>query len=209
MMNTKTHWDSIYSTKQATEVSWYQAHPQLSLNLIRRAANNDPAAAIIDVGGGASTLVDHLLDEQFNNVTVLDISANALLAAQARLGERSSQVTWMETDATTADLPVNHFDIWHDRAVFHFLTDARDRRRYVQTVTRAIKLGGTVIVSTFAADGPTRCSGLEVARYSPAQLHSEFGDRFRLLQHYQETHHTPFGTEQKFTCCLFQRELSS
>lgn len=209
MMNPKTHWESIYSTKQATEVSWYQVHPQLSLNLIRRAANNDPAAAIIDIGGGASTLVDHLLDEQFNNVTVLDISANALLAAQARLGERSSQVTWMETDATTADLPVNYFDIWHDRAVFHFLTDAQDRRRYVQTVTRAIKLGGTVIVSTFAADGPTRCSGLEVARYSPEELHGEFGDGFRLLQHYQETHHTPFGTEQKFTCCLCQRELSS
>lgn len=209
MTNTKTHWEGIYSAKKATEVSWYQVHPKLSLDLIRQAANRNVSAAIIDIGGGASTLVDHLLDDGFTDVTVLDISANALLAAQARVGKRASKVTWIEADATLADLPVGHFDIWHDRAVFHFLTDAEDRRRYVQMVSRAVKLGGTVIVSTFAADGPTRCSGLEVARYSSEQLHGEFGDRFRLLEHYQETHHTPFGTEQKFIYCLCRRELSS
>jgi 2-polyprenyl-3-methyl-5-hydroxy-6-metoxy-1,4-benzoquinol methylase len=208
-MNAKTHWESIYSAKQATEVSWYQAHPQLSLDLIRHAASNNPAAAIIDVGGGASTLVDHLLDDGFTDVTVLDISARALLAAQIRLGERASRVTWIEADVTTADLPVHHFAVWHDRAVFHFLIDPRDRRRYVRTVSHAVKPDGTVIVATFADDGPTRCSGLKVARYSPAELHGEFGDEFHLLEHYRETHHTPFRTEQKFIYCLCRREPSS
>jgi SAM-dependent methyltransferase len=208
-MNAKTHWEGIYSTRQATEVSWYQAHPQLSLDLIRNAAKSKPLTAIIDVGGGASTLVDHLLDDAFSDIVVLDISANALLAARARLGERASQVTWIEADATTADLPMHHFDIWHDRAVFHFLTDAEDRRHYVHQVAHAVKPGGTVIVATFADDGPTRCSGLEVARYSPAELHGEFGNQFNLLEHYRETHHTPFGTEQQFIYCLCRLEPSS
>lgn len=204
-MNAKAHWEGIYSAKPATEVSWYQLHPQLSLELIRRAAGGDLAAAIIDVGGGASTLVDHLLDEGFINLTVLDLSSRALKKTQTRLGERAGRVAWIEADATTANLPAHHFDIWHDRAVFHFLTVAHDRQRYVDTVSRAVEPGGTVIVATFADDGPERCSGLQVARYRPTELHGEFGSEFHLLEHYRETHHTPFGTEQKFVYCLCKR----
>ncbi len=196
-MQSKIHWEAIYQTKAPAQVSWYQAHPQLSLDLIRRTGVAHDAP-IIDVGGGASTLVDHLLAEGYANLTVLDISHAALERARERLGHHASTVTWLEQDVTRAELPEDQYAVWHDRAVFHFLTDASARARYVQTVRSAVKPGGHVIVATFGLDGPLRCSGLDVVRYSAESLHDEFGQEFQLLESARETHQTPFGTEQKF-----------
>jgi 2-polyprenyl-3-methyl-5-hydroxy-6-metoxy-1,4-benzoquinol methylase len=204
-MSAKTHWESIYSSKKSTEVSWYQTNPHQSLEFIRRAAQGNLSSAIIDVGGGASTLVDYLLDDGFTDITVMDISASALSSAQARLGERANHITWLDADVTKVDLPLHQYDIWHDRAVFHFLTKAEDRQRYLKAVMRAVKPEGMVIIATFADDGPTKCSGLDVMRYSPPQLHAEFGDGFKLLESVRETHHTPFGTNQQFVYCLCQK----
>jgi SAM-dependent methyltransferase len=199
-MQAKEHWESVYTTKPEDGVSWYQEHAELSLKLIRGtgAALN---ASIIDVGGGASTLVDDLLRDGYSAITVLDISWAALETARARLGVRANAVVWLEGDITKATLPVHAYDIWHDRAVFHFLTEADDRRAYVQTVLRAVKPGGHVIVATFAEDGPLQCSGLPVKRYSAAELHQEFGEPFLLLRNEREEHHTPAGTVQKFVYC--------
>ncbi|HEX6386452.1 MAG TPA: class I SAM-dependent methyltransferase, partial [Anaerolineae bacterium] len=158
-----------------TKVSWYQEHPQLSLHFIQR-TGVDLARRIIDVGGGASTLVDELLAHGFRRVTVLDISPAALRVAQQRLGKRAAAVTWREADVTRTTLPARTYDVWHDRAVFHFLTDAEDRRRYVEAVQHAVRPGGHVIVATSSLDGPTHCSGLEVVRYDSQGLHQEFGD---------------------------------
>lgn len=199
-MDFKTHWTQIYETKPADQVSWYQDHPELSLALIQRTGAAH-SAALIDVGGGASKLVDVLLDEGYHNPTVLDISAPALKIAQARLGERANRVTWLEADITRAELPQQTYDVWHDRAVFHFLQAAEDRAKYVANVVRSVKPGGYVIISTFAPDGPTHCSGLEVVRYSADALHAEFGAGFELVDSTRETHHTPFATQQQFTYC--------
>lgn len=203
-MQSKIHWEAIYQTKAPTQVSWYQAHPQLSLDFICR-TGVALDAPIIDVGGGASTLVDHLLAEGYANLTVLDISHAALERARERLGDLASKVTWLEQDVTRAELPENQYAVWHDRAVFHFLTDASARARYVQTVRSAVKPGGHVIVATFALDGSPRCSGLDVVRYSAESLHDEFGQEFQLLESAQETHQTPFGTEQKFVYCYCRK----
>jgi 2-polyprenyl-3-methyl-5-hydroxy-6-metoxy-1,4-benzoquinol methylase len=199
-MEAKTHWEQIYHTKAATQVSWYQLHPLLSLQYIQNTGISK-TGDILDVGGGASTLVDHLLDDGFQRVTVLDISATALEVAQRRLGPRAGSVTWLEADITKATLPHHQYDIWHDRAVFHFLTQAEDRQHYLNAVREAVKPGGYVIVATFADDGPERCSGLEVVRYSPESLHNEFGAGFELLDSAHEQHQTPFETEQKFIYC--------
>jgi 2-polyprenyl-3-methyl-5-hydroxy-6-metoxy-1,4-benzoquinol methylase len=203
-MENKTHWENIYHTKESAQVSWYQLHPQLSLQYIRN-TGADKAANIIDVGGGASTLVDHLLDDGFGQITVLDISKEALEVAIQRLAQRAKLVTWLEADITRADLPQHAYDIWHDRAVFHFLTDPQDRAAYVKTVEHAVKPGGHVIVATFASDGPEKCSGLDVARYDPQSLHDEFGSGFELLDSTHENHQTPFGTEQKFIYCYCRK----
>ncbi|MDL1894678.1 class I SAM-dependent methyltransferase [Anaerolineae bacterium CFX7] len=203
-MQAKRHWEEIYQTKAPTQVSWYQAHPRLSLDLIRRTGVAHDAP-IIDIGGGASTLVDHLLAEGYANLTVLDISHAALERARERLGQHASTVTWLEQDVTRAELPENQYAVWHDRAVFHFLIDALARTRYVQTVRSAVKPGGHVIVATFGLDGPLRCSGLDVVRYSTASLHDEFGEGFQLLESAHETHQTPFGTEQKFMYCYYRK----
>jgi 2-polyprenyl-3-methyl-5-hydroxy-6-metoxy-1,4-benzoquinol methylase len=206
-MEPKAHWEKVYSTKASTEVSWFQEHAALSLKLIRDAAV--PAtASIIDVGGGASTLVDDLLASGFDRLTVLDLSAAALATAQARLGARASNAQWLEANVLEADLPSHGFDVWHDRAVFHFLTTEDDRQAYVRKVLHAVKPGGLVIVATFAEDGPTRCSGLPVMRYSAGELHAEFGEPFQLLGHERESHHTPAGGEQKFVYC-FCRKVDS
>jgi SAM-dependent methyltransferase len=173
----------------------------MSLDLIRR-VTPDIDASIIDVGGGASTLVDGLLDAGYRRVTVLDWAASALEAAQQRLGERASLVTWIESDVLTAPLPPHAYDVWHDRAVFHFLTDAHDRARYVAKLRDAIAPGGYVIVASFAPEGPTRCSGLEVVRYSPETMRAEFGKGFQLLDSVREEHHTPSGVTQAFVYCL-------
>jgi ubiquinone/menaquinone biosynthesis C-methylase UbiE len=206
-MQAKDHWEKVYSTKPATSVSWFQEHAATSLNIIRSTGVTQEAA-IIDVGGGASTLVDDLLGSGYRNLSVLDLSLAALVAAQQRLGALSSQVAWLEADVTKVDLPQHHFDVWHDRAVFHFLTTPEDRAAYVATVLRAVKPGGHVVVATFAEDGPTQCSGLPVVRYRAEELHAEFGEAFKLLQHAREVHQTPFGTEQQFVYC-YCRKLAS
>jgi 2-polyprenyl-3-methyl-5-hydroxy-6-metoxy-1,4-benzoquinol methylase len=200
-MDPRAHWQTVYKTRKPTEVSWYQPAARVSLSLIRRVAP-DRSAAIIDVGGGASTLVDGLLADGYSSVTVLDVSSAALAEASERLGGDAARVTWLEANVFDAGLPASAYDVWHDRAVFHFLTEAGDRGRYVEQVRRSVKLGGYVMVATFASDGPTKCSGLEVARYAPEELHGEFGSDFQLVESAREEHHTPTGVVQPFIYCL-------
>lgn len=203
-METKTHWEHIYETKEATRVSWYQEHARLSLQFIQ-STGIQKTAHIIDIGGGASTLVDDLIVAGFQHIGVLDVSGTALQVARQRLGVLAGRVTWIEADITRAALPQQAYDVWHDRAVFHFLTHAADRRRYIATVRQAVRTGGHVIVATFAPDGPDHCSGLEVVRYNPESLRSEFGDDFDLVDSTRETHQTPVGTEQKFIYCYCRK----
>ena len=200
MSDPKQHWEQVYQTKPAEGVSWFQAHATRSLEIIR-SIGGSADSRIIDVGGGASTLVDDLLDQGFRHVSVLDLSASALAVARKRLGPRAGLVDWRVGDICRARLPEQAFDIWHDRAVFHFLTSAGDRAAYVAQVMRSVKLGGHVIVATFAPDGPEQCSGLPVARYDPDQLHGEFGPAFELLEHASEAHKTPWGSLQHFVYC--------
>jgi 2-polyprenyl-3-methyl-5-hydroxy-6-metoxy-1,4-benzoquinol methylase len=207
-MPSKEHWEQVYSTKAPDAVSWFQVHAELSLRLIHETGAG-PDAAIIDVGGGASTLVDDLLAEGYQNVTVLDLSGAALAAAQTRLGEQAAAVQWIEADITQVELPAQSYDVWHDRAVFHFLTEPEARAAYVRAVLRAVKPGGHVIVATFAADGPTQCSGLPVARYDADALHAEFGEPFALLKQEKEAHQTPFGTVQQFVYCYCRKVAKS
>src|SRR3546814_229390 len=157
---------------------------------------------IIDVGGGASTLVDDLLVKGHTSLTVLDLSGAALAASQARLGERAQAVAWMVGDITKVELPALAYDLWHDRAVFHFLTAPQERQAYVRTMLHALRPGGFAIIATFADDGPQQCSGLPVTRYSPDELHAQFGDAFTMLRQERQAHHTPFGTVQQFVFCL-------
>lgn len=198
-MDSQSHWDRIYSDKVPTSVSWYRPHLETSLSLIERVASKQ--SAIIDVGGGESTLVDDLLSHGFRNVTVLDISQTAIEVNKRRLGESADQVRWLVQDITKTELPHSAYDVSHDRAVFHFLTQRDARSAYVKAVANAVKLGGHVIVSTFGPEGPTKCSGLDVVRYDSESLHREFGVHFRLLESAKELHHTPFGTVQQFVYC--------
>ena len=199
-MDGRAHWEKIYHGKPPDAFSWYRPHLETSLELIERAAAG-PSAAIIDVGGGESTLVDDLVARGYRNLTVLDISATALEVTKARLGPRSERVQWIAADVIEADLAPQRYDVWHDRAVFHFLTADEQRAAYVRQVMRAVKPGGHVIVSTFGPEGPEKCSGLEVVRYDAEALHGKFGRHFRLLESRQETHRTPFGTTQQFLYC--------
>ena len=203
-MDRKSHWQNIHQTKTPTQVSWYQEHSRLSMQYILQ-TGVDKAGQIIDIGGGISTLVDDLLAGGYQHIHVLDISAAALQTSQQRLGSRAKEVNWIIADITQAQLPSQLYDVWHDRAVFHFLTEAQDRQRYINAVKDAVKPGGHVIVATFASDGPERCSGLQVARYDPQSLHREFGADFELLDSTREEHHTPFGTEQKFIYCYCRK----
>jgi ubiquinone/menaquinone biosynthesis C-methylase UbiE len=203
-MTNKSHWEHIYETKNVTDVSWFQPHAVLSVRLIK-ATGLDPTARIIDVGGGASTLVDDLLSNGYSEITVLDISGAALQRSKDRLGQRAESVTWVEADITRANLPEDYYDLWHDRAVFHFLTDEMDRAAYVRTVQRSVKTGGHIIVASFGLGGPEKCSGLNVVRYSPESMHHEFGDDFELVNSTTETHHTPFGTDQEFVYCYCRK----
>jgi SAM-dependent methyltransferase len=203
MADRQQHWETVYSSKAADRVSWFQQHAASSLRLIKGCAGTD--AHIIDVGGGASVLVDDLLDAGYRHLTVLDLAESALAASRARLGARARSVQWIAADITRADLPAAHYDVWHDRAVFHFLTDPADRERYVERVLHSVKLGGHVIVAAFGPGGPLQCSGLDVVRYAPDALHAEFGAPFRLLGHQTEIHHTPAGQEQEFVYCYCVR----
>lgn len=197
----RSHWETVYRTKDPTRVSWYRAHLDLSLALIT-AAVPDRAARIIDVGGGGSTLVDDLLTEGYRNIDVLDLSQAALDGSRQRLGDRAAGVGWLRGDVTTYPFGRDRYDLWHDRAVFHFLTDEGPRRAYVHQVASAVKPGGHVLVAAFGPDGPTQCSGLPVARYDAAALHDEFGPAFTMLEHRVELHRTPAGSEQQFVYCL-------
>lgn len=202
-MDTRSHWEQIYKSKRPEQLSWFQQEATLSHELITLLA---PAhnAHIIDVGAGASTLVDGLLATGYRRITALDLSVSALAEAQNRLGHVGATVKWMPADVLSVSLPSSTFDVWHDRAVFHFLTDASDRTHYVNQVRRTVRPGGVVLVATFAEDGPSRCSGLDVRRYSAQALHREFGTEFGLVESRRQAHTTPTGAMQAFTYCAFR-----
>jgi SAM-dependent methyltransferase len=204
-MDSQTHWEKIYEGKAANAVSWYRPHLETSLALIEKAAPGC-SASIIDVGGGESTLVDDLLARGYENITVLDIAQTAIDANRKRLGKAAERVRWLAADITKAELPPSAYDVWHDRAVFHFLTATSDRVAYVRQVARAVRHEGHVIVATFGPEGPMKCSGLDVVRYDAESLHREFGIHFRLLDSSKELHYTPFGTIQQFLYCYCKVE---
>ncbi|MFA6230767.1 MAG: class I SAM-dependent methyltransferase [Rhodanobacter sp.] len=200
MMVSKQHWERVYQTKSADAVSWYREHLDTSLDMIAEALP-DREAAIIDIGGGEATLVDDLLAQGYRKLTVLDISTAAIEVAKQRLSSQATQVTWLAADILQASLPEQHFDLWHDRALFHFLTTAEQRATYVHQLTRSLKPGGHVIIATFSLQGPEQCSGLDVLRYDAASLLHALGPRFDLIDSALELHRTPFGTTQSFTYC--------
>ena len=206
-MDRKAHWEQTYEDRAPTEVSWYQPHLRVSRELIQ-ASGIGRDGRLIDVGGGASTLVDDLLAEGYEHVTVLDLSATALEEANARLDERADLVTWIEGDVTQVALPAQGDDLRHDRAVFHFLTDAADRNAYGEAVRRVLTPGGHVVIVTFGPEGPTRCSCLEVVRYGPEALARAFGEGFRLRGSRQEEHRTPRGRRRSsFTASSNDAEI--
>lgn len=203
-MNRKQHWEAVYTTKATDAVSWYRPHLDRSLALIERVAS-DRGAAVLDVGGGASTLVDDLLERGYRDLSVLDISEEALSVARKRLGESAHAVTWLAADLLDALLQEARYDVWHDRAVFHFLTEAGCRANYVRQLTHALSLGGHAVLATFGPDGPMKCSGLDTMRYDAERLTRALGEGFRLIDSTLEMHATPFGTTQQFLYVLFQR----
>ena len=196
MFDRKAHWQNVYRDKSALDVSWYQKQPELSLKLIDKAklASDE---AIIDVGGGASSLVDCLYRQGYTNLAVLDISANALASAKKRLGDSAKNIEWLEADITYFDAP-HPFSLWHDRAVFHFLTEKTDRKKYLKVLKQALSSGGHVIIAAFAIGGPDKCSGLEIVQYDAEKLLAEFGKDFELIETKDEIHMTPANKEQRF-----------
>ena len=206
MVDRKTHWENIYANSSPLCVSWYQEDPALSLQLIRN-TGLAPDAPMIDVGGGASTLVDRLCDESYTHVGVLDVSANALALARDRLAEKAKAVEWFEADVTCFS-PPHRFSLWHDRAVFHFLTEKTDRDRYLDVMKKTLEPDGHLIIMAFAIDGPTKCSGLDIVQYDENKLMAELGPGFVLLETGHQVHVTPAGNEQKFAYFRFQRITS-
>jgi SAM-dependent methyltransferase len=200
-MDHHEHWNSIYQTKAVTDVSWFESEPQISLELINDASPSH--GSVIDVGGGASRLVDRLVAAGFRSVTVLDISEIALEHAKARLGAQADQVHWIAGDICQIK-ELGSCDVWHDRAVFHFLTDAQDRRKYVDLATRTVRIGGHLVIGTFAVGGPTKCSGLDVCQYDSNSLSRELGPRFQLVRELAHTHLTPNSKSQQFFFGLFE-----
>ncbi|MCG2418661.1 class I SAM-dependent methyltransferase [Aequorivita sp. F47161] len=198
----KTHWETVYETKTPEQVSWTQEIPKTSLDFVH-SFKLDKTAKIIDIGGGDSKLVDSLLDEGFENITVLDISAKALEKAQKRLGDKAKKVTWIVCDITTFK-PATEYDLWHDRATFHFLTTPKQIEKYKEIVTNAVK--GFLVIGTFSENGPLKCSGLEITQYSQEKLTAEFIDTFEKISCLTEDHKTPFDTFQNFLFCSFKRK---
>ena len=203
VMQAKEHWESVYTAKRPEEVSWYSPHLETSLSLIERVAHSQ--SAIIDIGAGASTLAGDLVRRGFTNVTVLDVSETALSTARQRLGISSGQIQWLIADVCETHLPQGHYDVWHDRAVFHFLMQPDRRASYVAQASNSLKTGGCIVIGTFGPEGPTRCSGLETARYDANELQREFGDQFRLVESLADWHTTPSGTRQQFTYSVLEK----
>ena len=203
--NRKQHWNQVYAKKSPDEFTWFQPQPETSLALIRRAGLG-PESRFIDVGGGTSLLTEFLLEEGFQHLSVLDVSDRGLELAKARLGDRASDIEWYQADATAFE-PPHRWDFWHGRAVFHFLTVEKDRTAYCRVMNSSVEPGGHVLIATFALDGPTRCSGLEVLRYSPESLHAELGAQYELRGSIAEGHRTPSGGSQQFVYSWFQRAL--
>jgi 2-polyprenyl-3-methyl-5-hydroxy-6-metoxy-1,4-benzoquinol methylase len=202
--SSRSHWNAVYESKAPSQLSWYQKRPQRSLELLEELGVGG-STAIIDVGGGASTLVDALLERGVASIAVLDIAYAALEHAKARLGSRAASVTWVEGDVTQIELDAGAYDVWHDRAVFHFLTAHEHRRAYVAAAAHAIRPGGSAVIATFSLQGPTRCSGLEVVRYDAALVAREFGNDFTLERSVDDLHHTPTGSTQAFTYAMLRR----
>jgi SAM-dependent methyltransferase len=203
-MNRKEHWNQVYQTNAANDLSWHQRRPDVSLDLIE-AAGMTKDAGIIDVGGGTSTLVDSLVEADYNPIGVLDISGAALGQSRSRLGEKAEAIEWFEVDVTSF-APPHLFGLWHDRAVFHFLTEASDRRGYLATLRQTLQPGGTAIIASFALDGPPKCSGLDVVRYDERSILTELGAEFQLREIRRETHITPRQSEQRFIYFRFERQ---
>lgn len=206
MSERQSHWQNVYQTKGEREVSWFQEIPDISLDLIH-ATGVTTGASVVDVGGGASRLVDSLVDEGFA-VTVLDISEKALATSRDRLGPRAERVSWIVADVT-AWHPDKRYDVWHDRAAFHFLTSPGERAAYAARVSGGVKPGGHVIVGTFALNGPERCSGLPVVRHDAASIGDVLGPSFQLIESRRQGHRTPGGMIQQFEFSRFQRESQS
>ena len=200
MIHSADHWENVYRSKNFNAVSWYAPHLGESLRLIEQLCP-DKTAAIVDVGGGESTLVDDLLHRHYLDLSVLDISAAAIDFTKRRLGVKAQQVNWLVGDITRYNFGDKKFDLWHDRAVFHFLTDPAARQAYVDLVRGSVKPGGYVLMATFGPNGPLQCSGLDVVRYDDAKLHHEFGEGFQLMGSELSDHHTPMGTDQQFLYC--------
>ncbi|OGW27596.1 MAG: hypothetical protein A2X56_02370 [Nitrospirae bacterium GWC2_57_13] len=205
--SSREHWDQAYARGGPAGVGWYQTQPRISHELIAETGIGREAR-IIDVGGGASTLVDSLLDAGYQNVTVLDLSPQSITYAKERLGERAGKVTWIEADATTFRFQES-VDLWHDRAVFHFLTDAADRQRYIEVLKQTLRPAGHLIISTFGPKAPPKCCNLPVMRYTSESLSQEFGEGFQLQSVREETHMTPTGVPQQFIYCRFRMKEGS
>lgn len=203
-MGQRDHWEQAYATKPIRKLGWYAPHLHISLSWLG-GLELTPDAAIIDIGGGASTLVDDLLAADYRAITVLDIAEQAVASARARLGDRAEPVTWLIGDITSVDLPLHGYDVWHDRAMFHFLTEPEQQRNYRDQLLKGLRPGGHLILATFAPEAPDRCSGLPVRRYLPEQLQSTLGAAFALQRHHKELHITPGGVEQMYLYCQFQR----
>ncbi len=198
----KKHWETIYSTKQLDEVSWYQPNPETSLNIIKE-LNVPKTSSIIDIGGGDSFLVDNLLELGYQNITVLDISKKAIERAKLRLGEKSENVKWIEADVSNFT-PTETYNLWHDRAAFHFLTDENEISNYLKSAKKGVKKEGSMIIGTFSNDGPKKCSGIEITQYSKDTLPDRFSD-FKILNCQNIDHDTPFNTKQNFIFCTFKK----
>ena len=203
-MPNREHWEAVYETRATDAVSWYQPSATMSLALVQRVAPGHDAR-IIDVGGGASVLAGELLAAGYSDLTVLDIAQPALDAMRMRLGATSSAINFIVGDVRDAPLNIGAYDVWHDRAVFHFLVEAADRADYVRQLERALSPGGHVIIAAFAEDGPEKCSGLPVVRYSCNSIHKELGNGFEVVATHRELHQTPWGTGQSFVYCVFRR----
>lgn len=206
-MSLKSHWEQIYENKNNTEMSWYQPLAENSMKLIEKALLNSTDSKIVDVGGGNSVLVKNLLDKRYRSLTVLDISQKAIERSKVQLKFESRNVEWLVGDIREVALPKEHFDLWHDRAVFHFFTEEVDRKAYLAQLNQSLKIGGALVIAAFCLAGPEKCSGLPVRRYDPELLVSELGTGYELQDVIQEPHHTPWGSEQCFIYALFRKRV--